>query len=277
METDFFNLQIIPVKQILTHEAIDFSRAPSLARQLKRDKVLCNPIIVANLGNKKYIQLDGMNRLSAFQLLGFSSILCQIVDYQDMDNVELASWLHLIENKMEVLQKKIRQIRNLEFRQGKVESVKNRYIQSEGRDRICSLVSIDFEVLQIYFVGSLVEKTKMLNRIVSLYSKKIIRDVLPEQADRQDLISIFQSHQGSQSMVVFPTFTRHQIIKVVKKGEFLPPGVTRHIIKKRCLNVDLPLTFFSGKDSVEAKNRKLEKILLKRKFRLYEEPTVYFE
>ena len=41
-------------------------------------------------------------------------------------------------------------------------------------------------------------------------------------------------------------------------------------------NINLPLEVF-GKGSVEEQNRILDQILEKRRFRLYEEPTIYFE
>ena len=78
-------------------------------------------------------------------------------------------------------------------------------------------------------------------------------------------------------MVIFPTFTRHQIVKIVEKKLLFPPGVTRHIIKRRCLNINIPLSIFNKKVSIVKQNAQLETILKNRRFRLYEEPTIYFE
>jgi hypothetical protein len=78
-------------------------------------------------------------------------------------------------------------------------------------------------------------------------------------------------------MMIFPTFTRHQIVAMVKANVMFPPGITRHIIKRRCLHLNLPLGVFEGKKSIDERNRQLEKHLQGRSFRLYEEPTIYFE
>ena len=276
MKTNIFHLQIVSINDILPQETFDISRAKKLALQIKSDGQLTNPIIVAGIGKNKFIQLDGANRLQAMQLLAFNSIVCQIVDYQDMDNVELASWLHLVKINAQNILETVKSIIPLVITDGKIKQVRNRFIQSEGTEPICLLVSPDLKVKKVVFKGGLTEKVEALNKIVSVYQETIIRDVLPLQASRDDLIFLFKVHPECQTMVVFPIFTRHQIIKVIKKGGFFPAGITRHVIKKRCLNINLPLEVF-GKGSVEEQNRILDQILEKRRFRLYEEPTIYFE
>ncbi|KKS45752.1 hypothetical protein A3J20_05410 [Candidatus Gottesmanbacteria bacterium RIFCSPLOWO2_02_FULL_42_29] len=277
MKTDIFHLQIIPLKDILPHEYFDESRSLTLAKRLKKDNFLSNPIIVAPLGNHTYAQLDGMNRLSTFKKLGFNSILCQIVDYQDMDNVELSSWLHFINVNSHQFLKHLGKIKDLIVNKGIIDDVRNRYIQSEGFDKICTFVTEDFEVYLVTFGGSLLDKVKVLNEIVGFYNKDIVRSVLPQSSTKEAIKNLFKEHLKHRQMVSFPTFTRHQIMKIVKQHGFFPPGITRHVIKRRCLNVNLPFSVFNKNDSIGTQNRNLEQFLRQRKFRLYEEPTIYFE
>src|SRR3990167_9793066 len=158
MKTDIFHLQIIPINNILPHEVYEQKRSHSLSLQLKSDKKLCNPIIVAPLTNKNYVQLDGMNRLSTFKKLGYDSILCQIVDYQDMENVELSSWLHFINVRTSDFLKYLEKIKDLIINKGVIDDVRNRYVQSEGFDKICTLVTGDFEVYLLTYGGAMLYK-----------------------------------------------------------------------------------------------------------------------
>ena len=276
MKTDIFQLQIIPLNKIKAQERFDESRARGLSERLKKEKILKNPLIVANLYGDNFVQLDGMNRLSAFKMLGFDSIVCQIVDYQDMDNVELGSWIHLFNAKQPDFLSTIAKIKGLNINQGKMDQVKNRYIQSLGPDRISVIVTLNYQISTVTAGGVLLDKVNRINEIVNAYDN-IVRDVLPQRSKKEDIKFLFNEHTDCNIMTVFPTFTRHQIIKVVNSGGLFPPGITRHIIKRRCMNLNLPLSFFADKSSVRKKNEFLEKIVFKRKFRVYEEPTVYFE
>lgn len=276
MQTDIFHLKIVPIKDILVHEQFDDSRVFPLVASLKEDKQLSNPIIVASLDNQKYLQLDGMNRLSAFKKLGLDSILVQIVDYNNQETVELSSWLHIFKGDINHFIANIESNGN-EVSKAKFEQVGHRYIKEEGRARICTVISMEGFVYLVYSKGELMGKVKSLNKITEFYKDKIQRDVLPIKPNRIDIDLLFQEHEPSNIIVIFPTFTRHQIVDVAKRKELFPAGMTRHIIQRRCLNVNVPLTLFTKERSIKKQNVDLEKLLFQKKFRLYEESTVYFE
>lgn len=277
MNTDIFHLKIIPVKDILIHEEFDKSRAIPLVESFKKDKIIANPIIVASLDGKKYLQLDGMNRFSAFKMLKFTSILCQIIDYNDQETVELSSWSHLFASKKQKFLTYIKSINKLIIKKGSSNNVSHRYIKEEGLGRLCTIYFDPGEVYLIYGSGELLYKIELLNKIVSFYKENIVRDVLPNNPNESNIDLLFQEHVGTNILVIFPTFTRHQIIDVVKKGKLFPAGISRHIIKRRCLNVNLPISLFTDIKSIRMQNDKLEEYLAFRKFRIYEEPTIYFE
>ncbi len=277
MKTDIFHLQIVPVEDILVHEEFDDSRAYPLVERLKQDKFLANPIIVAGVEGGKFLQLDGMNRYSAFKMLGISSIPTQIIDYNDQEEVELSSWSHFFPAEKEAFLVSLSQTKDIKVRKGKMEDVGHRYVKEEGMARLCTIVDKDGSVYLVASSGDLISKVKQLNRIVSIYDKQIERDVLPPHPNQGDIRVLFEEHPSTSMMVVFPTFTRHQIVEVVRKGKLFPPGITRHIIKRRCLAINAPLSLFDRGKNVEEQNKTFEDMLSKRKFRLYEEPTIYFE
>lgn len=276
MQTDIFHLKIVPIADILVHEKYDDSRAIPLVERLKQDSYLCNPIIVTSIGKSKYLQVDGMNRLSAFKMLGLTSILVQVIDYNNQETVELSSWLHLFKGKIDDFIIYIQSQGNNVIK-SRFDQIGHRYIKEEGKARLCTLVCADGSVFLVYTNGNLIDKVYSLNKIVDYYKKHIKRDVLPVKPNRVDIEILFEEHTNINNMVIFPTFTRHQIIKIVQKGGLFPSGITRHIIQRRCLNINIPLALFAKNKSIKKQNNQLEEILSQKKFRLYEEATIYFE
>lgn len=277
MKTDIFHLQILSIDEILPQEEFDESRTYPLLEKIKRDGIFSNPIIVAQIDGEKYLQLDGMNRLSSMKLLGYKTVLTQVVDYNDQENVELSSWAHFFNSDKDAFIKAVSIIKGLSIEKGEFSDVGHRYMKEEGLGRLCTLVEKNGEVLLVVSSGTLLEKIQRLNALVKLYSSKIARDVMPSHPNKSDIDFLFLEHPDSTMMCIFPTLTRHQIVEVIKRGTLLPPGVSRHIIKRRCMNVNMPLSLFDSSKSVDQQNEVLEGLLKKRKFRLYEEPTVYFE
>lgn len=277
MKTDHFNLKIVPISKILVHEKLDNSRVAPLVKKIKNDGLMTNPIIVAPLTGGRYLQLDGMNRLSAFKKLGYKTILAQIVDYNDQENVDLSSWTHLFKAEPEDFLKAISGIPGLSYREGILENVGYRYIKEQGLGRLCTICTKTRKVYLVSTSGDLLAKIKALNQIVERYEKGIVRDVLLPYLNIGDIYSLFNLHPDHNMMLVFPTFTRHQVVKVVEKGGLFPAGLTRHIIRRRCLNVNLDLKIFNNKYSLEKQNKLLEKATGKRPYRIFEEQVIYFE
>lgn len=277
MQTDIFNLQILPIDDILPHEEFDVNRAIPLIDQLKTEKTLVNPVLVASLDTGKYLQLDGMNRLSAFKMMGKKSILTQIIDYNSQDEVELASWVHLFKGDKDKFMKFVKEIPGVTLENAEADRVGNRYLKEEGTARLCTIVCKEGDVELVVTSGSLYEKIEKLNKIVSYYSDQITRDVLRHHSQMEQLRLLFLEHPQSNILMVFPTFTRHQIVQTVAAGKLIPPGISRHLFNRRCLNVRVPLSFFDEKKSIEEQNKMLGDFMSNRSFRVYEEPTVYFE
>jgi hypothetical protein len=276
MKTHIFHLQIIPVENIITHEEFDPRRTKPLAVKIVKDGIFTNPIIVTNFGKDKFLQLDGMNRLSVMKLLKFPYILAQIIDYNDQDSVELSSWSHLFHADKAKFMQYITKL-GLQIRDGQTDMVGHRYIKEQGTGRLCTFISLDKKTHIVSSNGDLLSKVNKLVEIVDFYKSKIIRDILPSEPSERDVANLFKAHTDTNMIISFPIFTRHQIIDIVRKNGIFPTGVSRHIIKRRCLNLNIPLEFFRQKKSIEALNAQLEKRLQKRGFRVYEEQTIFFE
>ena len=129
MKTDIFHLRIVPIADILVHEEFDEKRSYPLVDNLKKVQNLANPILVAPLDSKRYLQLDGMNRLTAFKLLGFQTIMVQIIDYNDQETVELSSWSHLFSYPEKKFLVALKKISGITVKDGSIDNVGHRYIR----------------------------------------------------------------------------------------------------------------------------------------------------
>jgi len=285
MKTDRFHLEIIPIKNILVHEEFDPSRSEDLVKKFQKGNTLTDPIIVAPLGDEKYLQLDGMNRMHCFKTLGIKTILCQIVDYNNQEIVKLSSWVHLFQAKKEEFSRYIQNNKNLKLQPAEVEEIGPRYIKEKDFGRLVTVIDKKKGAFLISTGGNFVEKIKRLSSIVSFYQDNITREILPFDLTRRNIRLFFcenphlnfYENPKTNLMVIFPNFTPQQVIEVVRAGGLFPAGVTRHLINGRCLGINIPLSFFDNLKSVSVQNQQFDNFLSKKKARLYEEPTIHFE
>jgi hypothetical protein len=276
VKTDTFCLQVVRVSDVVPHEEFDDSRANALVERLSLDGYLVHPIMVAGMDDGRYLELDGMNRLSAFRALGIPTIAAQVVDYSNPDSFDLSSWVHLIRGEMRELLEQARSLEGVALKESNVDHVGYRYVRDEGLARICAVVE-GREVHLLGVNGDLAGKVDKLRALCSIVHGPITRDVLPARPSAYDVAELFSLYPDKNLMLIFPIFTQHQILKVVKSGAVFPGGVTRHMIKPRCLGAKVPLSLFTSGKSLEEQNRELDELLSCRRLRIYEEPTVQFE
>jgi hypothetical protein len=81
--------------------------------------------------------------------------------------------------------------------------------------------------------------------------------------------------------MVFPRFTKEDILCIARSRRKLPAGITRHLVPKRALRVNLPLDFLSRNGSVDGLNRDLAHFIMERvrrgSIRFYSESTFSFD
>lgn len=272
-----FQLKIIDVKNILPHEEYDMTRASALVDKIKKRGVFTNPILVAHVGGDTYMQIDGMNRYSAIKKLGIPSILAQVVDYNDPSTLDVSTWTHLHAIEKADFLKKLEAIPGISVGEVGFRYLRRRYIKDSGTGYLCTVAFDDMSVFRVASNGKLPQKVQTLAKIVGLYKDQIKRDILPDDANSIDIEELFKKH-AKKTLVLFPSFTRHQIIEcAIRSNVLFPGGITRFIIMGRCLDVNLPLTMLSTKKSATEKNKELEEFLSQKRYRMYQEPTIYFE
>ena len=191
MKSNFFHLQVIPVAGIIPHENFDQKRTQPLVASLKTDKCLINPIVVTPFEDGKYLQLDGMNRYSAFKTMGLSTIVTQIIDYNDQQDVELSSWVHLFSGKYEELFRYIKQKGDVFINEANLKGFGHRYIKEEGKGWLCAIIAKNGKASFIYTNGNLVQKVEQLNTLVGFWERGITRDLLPPLVTKYSLDILF--------------------------------------------------------------------------------------
>lgn len=268
---------MIAIKDILIHEEFDPSNSIKLTNYLKKYKVLSNPIIVASLGGGKYIQLDGMNRITCFKNLGIKSIVAQIVDYNDQDQIELSSWLHIFKCDKRKLFDFIKADKELVISEGSIDKVGHRYIKETDFGRLVTFITKENEIFFVSTKGSFSEKIRRLNKIVSFYKKSLARGVLPYPFVQENVKYFFKQYPAFDKIIIFPSFTPQQVIETVKSGVLFPTGITRYIVKGRCLNINVPLSLLDEKIPLKEQRELFDKFISQKRSRIYEEGVVNFE
>ncbi len=263
-------LRIVPAAQVHLHEDADPRRVAALVEQLQSEEVLRNPPVAAELPGGGYVVLDGANRTSALQRLGVPHHLLQVVDYAAA-GVRLEVWHHLLREDGPALARLLPRLPLVPLDS----AARLAGALRDGR-LACGLVW-EQGVLGVRAGRSFSARVGAMRAVVDAYNGRVpIYRVLT--TDRRLLRA---EYDRIGVLVVFPRFTKAQILRLAVLPQKLPTGITRHVIPNRALRVNLPLELLRAPGTVEEKNAALHDLvharLLAHRVRLYPEPTVLFD
>lgn len=267
------DLKIVPLDHIKLQEYVQKGRMKKLAASIEKEGILRNPPIVTNFFNNTYMHLDGANRITAVSLLGYPNCLVQVVDYTDPTHIRLMSWSHLIKVRKDRFLSSVKKLEGVTVKEGKAFNHRMLF----HPNLICVLVWEDGEVCEVTFQGAFVDLVKRMGDIVDLYADVSVERVFSGSPwTGESIHTRFERYSENNLFIAFPTFSPQQVITLVDRGVLMPAGVTRHVVYRRKLNVNLPLEYLKIAP-IEKANEKLQAFLQKRSVRLYEEPIIYFE
>jgi hypothetical protein len=112
---------------------------------------------------------------------------------------------------------------------------------------------------------------------------RLYQDRLPYTRVTSDSLSrARKEHPEVQALVIFPRFDPSEVIDLASAGEYLPAGITRHLIRWRALRVNVPIALCADpSQSLDEKNAWIAAWMSERQarnqVRFYEEPTVLFD
>jgi hypothetical protein len=271
--TEIPHLQLVPAQDIVLHEEVDSRRVKPLVNKFNQDGVLKNPPIVAPLPNSdRFVVLDGANRTTALWHMDAPHHLVQVVDYSE---VELDTWGHLIvggltEKEFEARRKAL----GLDLIYTDPDTAQTNL----AARRISAILnSPAAETCTLGHGAGLAAEAADLRRLVNIYSglsaiHRVKATTLAELTPYYDNIT---------ALIQFPRYTPADILALADDGHKLPTGITRHIIPRRALRVNLPIEMLFNGQSTAEKNEWLKhwlkNKLAQRQIRYYQESTFLFD
>lgn len=269
------DLRVLPVAELLLHEQHDPLRSGPLLQRLQADGVLKNPTIVAPIAGEQHcVVLDGAHRVTALREMGIAHIAVQVVDYEDAELV-LDTWHHLVtgvgEAEFEAMLLAVQGVTTK-----RADPVHAR-AQLARREILAFVEYPHGEVWTVEAEGDLHQRTRRLNEIVDLY--KVRGRIFRASTDH--LPSLLPFYEDVGALVVFPRFAPAEIVDLARVGARLPAGITRHLIPRRALRINLPLSVLRSDAGLADKNAWLvdwmkQKVAAKTA-RYYQESTFLFD
>ncbi len=269
------DLRVLPVSSLLLHEQHDAQRSEPLMMRLNTDGVLRNPPIVAPIpGESRFVVLDGANRVTALAMLEIPHIVAQVVDYEDEELI-LDTWYHLVSDlSREEFHRAIDDLPNVTLNDSDLIHAR---AELARREALAYIVYPDGDVFTVQVEGDLHQRAARLNDIVGIYKTrgKIYR------ANTDHVDKLLPYYDAVTVLVVFPRYQPSEIIELARVGARLPAGITRHVIPRRALRLNFPLSVLRDDWPLIEKNGYL-KDWLKRKManreaRFYQESTFLFD
>lgn len=274
------DLRFVSTETVFPHEYHDLQRTGPLVKRLRESASLKNPPIVTQVGDgmrvePRFVVLDGANRSTAAGAAGWPHLIVQVVRYES-PFVELHTWFHaLTEDARGILEQGLGRLPGVELLHH--DRVHARALLAR-REALACVVLQDGDVLVVRGGRTLHERNELLNSFVHLY-----QDRVPYTRVTSDsLTAARKEHPEVQALVIFPRYDPAEVIDLASAGEFLPAGVTRHLIRWRALRVNIPVALCEDPaQSLDQKNAWLSswtaERLAKREVRFYEEPTVLYD
>jgi hypothetical protein len=274
----FPDLRILSTQQLHPHEQHDSQRSSPLIENLRASEYLSNPPIVTLMESdseedeEQYVVLDGANRWFAFETLGYPHILAQVVSYDD-PHVSLGVWNHVISDlPLSELVSSIQQIADIEV----VEA------QRDGANRtppLARLLTLDHRRYVITTQSDDVQgRNSRLSDVVAIYQRSAVlhRTTIREPHE------VLPLYPQASALMIFPPLQPEDILRAARDGVYLPPGISRHIVQGRAIQVNFPLLILRDEQSTLADKNELlrqwiQHKLSSRQVRYYAEATYQFD
>ena len=266
----FPDLRVVPIEQCLLHEQTDDARVARVAARLKADGILRNPPVLGHHdGLDSLIVLDGATRVTASGMIGLPYVIAQVVDYDD-DAIQLHSWSHVLSDlALDTLREALAGDPTLEARPctpGEAEEA------LAHRETLAYLAGEDRRCFALGHGNDIITHAAALRRLFAAYAGRATITRVPpaDWATRLD-------KQAAGVAVVYPTYTKRDIVALAQARAVLPAGITRHIIPGRALRINVPVDYLP----LEEKQAWLEAWLREHRaghgVRYYAEPTFLFD
>jgi hypothetical protein len=275
MSNQLPDLRIVPTNHLFLHEDVEPGRVRRIVERIQEDQLLKNPVIVAELDDLgHYVVLDGANRATALKHLGVRDALVQVVAYGDPD-VKLDTWYHLVADvDKHDLFARIAEVAEVRLRASDLAHTRTLLAFHQI---LAYMVCKDNDVHQVLGPEDLPAQARLLNEIAKTY--KGLATIYRVQTD--DINELKALYDNVAAVIVYPRFTPSDILELTRNAAKLPTGITRHVIPRRALRVNLPLDALTSDIPLEDKNRDFHDLIASMlkagRVRHYQESTYMFD
>jgi hypothetical protein len=268
------NLRIIPISEIIFHEDPDEERATKLIEYIRKENRLKNPPVVAtHSGTEKYILLDGANRLTALQALNIPDVLVQHIDLFDPGLIFL-HWHHTVEKfTKDSFLENINNLLDITITKSSEINLKS----NDSGDLLCQIQFVDQSIYDVHAHTDLFQRVKDLRDITDIYKGFQYMD----RVSYTNLDHLKSNYSQFCAVIVFRKLIKEELVEVTNHGMRIPSGITRIIMPKRALRVNVPLDILRFNVSTEQKNywlqNRINEQIRDKSIRFYHEPTFLFD
>lgn len=271
-------LKIVPISEIIFHEEPDTERASKLSDFIRRENRLKNPPVVAtNTENNKYILLDGANRLTALQSLEIPDVLVQHIELFDTGLIFL-HWHHTVEKftKKSFLDQ-IQNLPAISIAQIKRGAINNDNDDEEEEKLLCKIQFADASIYAVHAHENLFQRVTDLRNITSVYQSFRYMD----RVSYTNLDHLKKNYPEFCAVIVFRKISKEELVAITNHNLRVPSGITRIILPKRALRLNVPLDILRFDVPIEQKNywlhNRINEQIKDKSIRFYREPTFLFD
>ena len=153
----------------------------------------------------------------------------------------------------------------------------NKLKHTENGDLLCQVQFNDGSVFAVHAHKNLFQRIEDLKNITNTYKGSQYMD----RVSYTNLEHLKNNYPNFCALIVFRKITKDELVLVTQKQKKIPSGITRIILPKRALRINVPLDILRFDTSIEQKNHWLQKRIndqIKDKsIRFYHEPTFLFD
>lgn len=250
-------LRVVPMDRVFPHENVDAKRVNRLAKRLDEEGILGNPPIVTEVGDGRYMVLDGATRSSALKQLNFPHAIVQVINKED--GLGLKTWFHVIQHIQEdTLLTLLNDLDNITLEEMDPNLADKAMFEYGG---LCYIHTVSDRAYLVKPVPA-ANRLDALNQLTETY----IEAAHVERTLNDNIISLKNEYEEMAAVVIFPEYTVQQVIQTtLESGRLFPAGITRFLIPGRILRLQADLAVLRSKDlSLREKNRWLHETLLQK-------------
>ena len=273
---DLPNLRIVPVSALHPHEHADARRSAPLVEALRAEGVLRNPPVVLPLGDRpeRYMVLDGANRTTAFQELGLSHVVVQVV-YAGSSSVQVETWNHVVLD-LPPAELRTRIADTPELALVPSDAERAAYELSAG-GTLAYLATADGVYDIVCETEPLDSLLDNLERLVGSYLGR----GRVERSNARSVVELDRVFPSMTGLFVFRRFEVEEVVTAVTQDRLLPGGLTRFVVSPRALRVNYPLERLASSANQDQKQSELDawiqERVASRRVRYYAEATFLFD